>query len=394
MKSISELLQQRKTLLFVLAIGNAIAFSTWTVLLNNYVVERASFTGEEIGILQSLREVPGFLAFTAVWVLLLIRQQRFAILSLATLGIGIAITTWYPSALWLYFSTVFMSIGFHYLETLQTSLNLQWLEKSEAPHVLGQILSARSFSSMLVLAALYGYFRFFEANYTVIYLLVGGAAIAIAIFCWKAFPQFPDKVVQRKELFLRKKYWLYYCLIFLSGARRQIFVVFAAFLLVEKFSFPIENMVLLTLVSSALITWLSPKLGKLIGVIGERRALALEQTGLIIIFTSYAFVNSLAVAVGLYILDQLLFVMVIAISTYFQKIADPADIGSTAGVAFTINHIAAVLLPALLGILWVINYSAVFIVGALIASCSLLISRMIPDAPMPGMETRLLTPRK
>ena len=110
MNSVTHILNQRKTLLFLLAIGNAIAFSTWQVLLNNYVIERAAFTGEEIGVLQSLREVPGFLAFTAVWVLFFIRQQNFAILSLVTLGLGTAITAFYPAALWLYFTTVLMSM--------------------------------------------------------------------------------------------------------------------------------------------------------------------------------------------------------------------------------------------------------------------------------------------
>ena len=135
--ALSAALQDRKTFLYLLAIGNTIAFATWQVMLNNFVVERASFGGEEIGILQSLREVPGFLAFTAIWVMLIIRQQSFAVLSLLLLGFGTAITAFYPTAMWVYFSTVIMSIGFHYLETLHNSLSLQWLSTDEAPEVLG-----------------------------------------------------------------------------------------------------------------------------------------------------------------------------------------------------------------------------------------------------------------
>ena len=127
--ALSSMIHDRKTLLYLLAIGNTIAFATWQVMLNNFVVERASFGGEEIGILQSLREVPGFLAFTAILVMLIVRQQSFAILSLLLLGLGTAITAFYPTALWLYFSTVIMSIGFHYLETLHNSLSLQWLRQ-------------------------------------------------------------------------------------------------------------------------------------------------------------------------------------------------------------------------------------------------------------------------
>ena len=207
-------LNNRKSLLFILAVGNTIAFATWQVLLNNFVVERAAFTGEEIGLLQSLREVPGFLAFTAIGILVFIRQQNFAILSLITLGIGTAITAFFPTALWLYFTTVIMSFGFHYLETMHNSLSLQWLTKDEAPKVLGQLLSTRAISNLLVLSSIYLYLIFFPENYMFIYLIAGGTAILIGVFCWTAVPQFEDSVVQRTELFLKKKYWLYYVLTF------------------------------------------------------------------------------------------------------------------------------------------------------------------------------------
>ena len=380
---------QRKTFLYLLAIGNTIAFATWQVLLNNFVVEEVAFTGEEIGILQSLREVPGFLAFTAILVMLYLRQQSFAILALLILGVGTAITALYPSVGWLYFATVLMSIGFHYLETLHSSLSLQWLSKLEAPQVLGELLSLKAFCNFAVLGALYIYLMFFAANYLLIYMLAGGTALAIGIYCWIAIPHFEDHVPQKKELFLRKEYWLYYLLTFLAGARRQIFVVFAGFLLVEKFGFPIENVVLLTLVNAALTFWLAPKIGRLISFIGERRALSLEYVGLIIVFTSYAFVDSAAVAIGLYLVDHLFFGMAIAIKTYFQKIADPADIAATSSISFTINHIAAVFLPAVLGLLWVVNHSAVFLVGAGIAALSLILSQLIPDQPRVRFETRL-----
>lgn len=380
----------QKSLLFLLAIGNTVAFATWQVLLNNFAVEEASFTGREIGILQSLREVPGFLAFTAILVMLVIRQQSFALLSLAVLGIGTAITSFSPQAGWLYFATVLMSIGFHYLETLQNSLSLQWLSKDEAPSVLGQLLSVKALCNLIILSALYAYLFFFAANYTVIYLLAGATAVAIALYCRLRIPHFSDTVVQRKSLFLRRRYWLYYSLTFLAGARRQIFVVFAGFLLVEKFDFPIEDVVLMTLANAALTFVLAPKIGRLIGRIGERRALTLEYIGLILVFLSYAFVDSLAFAIALYLLDHLFFAMAIAIKTYFQKIADPADIAATSSISFTINHIAAVVLPALLGLVWVYNSSAVFLIGAGIAALSLTLAQLIPNTPKPLNETRLV----
>ena len=379
--------RNRKTLLFVLAIGSPIAFSVWQALLNNFVVEIANFGGKEIGMLQSLREVPGFLAFTVVFLLLFIRQQNFAIISLILLGIGTALTGFFPSILGLYITTVIMSTGFHYLETLRSSLSLQWLTKEEAPRMLGKIISIHSASTLAILAVLYLIVILFEPTYAWIYAVAGAFTVIIGIFCRFYFPQFSEIVEQRKELVFRKRYWLYYALTFLAGARRQIFMVFAGFLLVQKFGFPLDKMVLLFLVNAGITIWIAPKLGLLVERIGERKALTLEYIGLIIIFLSYAVVDNMNIALVLYILDNMFFSISFAINTYFQKIADPADIASTSGISFTINHIAAVLLPALLGLVWIENHGAVFLIGASIAAASLILVRAIPDAPEIGKET-------
>ena len=379
--------RNRKTLLFVLAIGSPIAFSVWQALLNNFVVEIANFGGKEIGMLQSLREVPGFLAFTVVFLLLFIRQQNFAIISLILLGIGTVLTGFFPSILGLYITTVIMSTGFHYLETLRSSLSLQWLTKEEAPRMLGKIISIHSASTLAILAVLYLIVILFEPTYAWIYAVAGAFTVIIGIFCRFYFPQFSEIVKQRKELVFRKRYWLYYALTFLAGARRQIFMVFAGFLLVQKFGFPLDKMVLLFLVNAGITIWIAPKLGLLVERIGERKALTLEYIGLIIIFLSYAVVDNMNIALVLYILDNILFSISFAINTYFQKIADPADIASTSGISFTINHIAAVLLPALLGLVWIENHGAVFLIGASIAVASLILVRAIPDAPEIGKET-------
>ena len=379
--------RNRKAFLYILAIGSPIAFSVWQALLNNFAVEIASFGGKEIGMLQSLREVPGFLAFTVVFLLLIIRQQNFAIVSLILLGIGTALTGFFPSILGLYITTVIMSIGFHYLETLRISLSLQWLTKEEAPRVLGKLLSVHSASTLAILSILYIVVFVFEPNYPWLYAVAGLLTVIIGIFCRFSFPQFSEKVEQHKELIFRKRYWLYYALTFLAGARRQIFMVFAGFLLVQKFGFPLDKMVLLFLVNAGITIWVAPKLGILIGMIGERKALTLEYVALIIIFLGYAVVDNVNIALALYILDNVFFSISFAISTYFQKIADPADIASTSGISFTINHIAAVLLPALLGLIWMENHGAVFLIGACIAGASLILVRAIPDNPEIGKET-------
>jgi MFS family permease len=172
----------------------------------------------------------------------------------------------------------------------------------------------------------------------------------------------------------------------MGGARRQIFVVFAGFLMVEKFGFSVGEISMLYLVNSVFNIYLAPRIGKMIGIIGERRALIIEYMGLIAIFIGYALVENANIAVGLYILDHLFFAMAIAQKTYFQKIADPADIASTAGVSFTINHIAAVVIPVMFGVLWLQSPALVFYIGAAMAVLSLLLAFNVPEKPQSGCE--------
>ncbi|MGB0921682.1 MAG: MFS transporter [Alphaproteobacteria bacterium] len=373
-------------LLYLMAAGVPLSFATWQALLNNFAIDRAQFTGAEMGVLQSLREVPGFLAFTTVFMLLVFKEQTFGLIALALLGIGTALTGFFPSALGLYCTTVLMSIGFHYYETVQQSLALQWSEKSEAPIVLGRLISFGAFAALVTYGFIYLANSVWHLDYIPIYLIGGGATVLIALIAAIAFPHFKHGPPQRKQLVLRKRYWLYYALTFLSGARRQIFIVFAAFMMVEKYGFDVAAVSALFLINTAINMVLAPRIGGLVARFGERRALTFEYIGLIFIFTAYALVDDAMIAAGLYVLDHVFFALAIAIKTYFQKIADPADIAPTAGVSFTISHIAAIVLPAILGLVWLVNPPAVFFIGAGIACCSLLLSRLIPLTPQPGAE--------
>lgn len=377
------------TFLVIASIATPLGFSAWSALLNNFAIEKAAFTGVEIGILQSLREVPGFLAFTTVFVLLLLKEQTFAVMALAIFGIGIALTGFFPSEYGLYFTAVLMSIGFHYMETIKQSLSLQWLSTQEAPRILGRLISVGSLTSLIAYAVLWFLLDVAALDYLWIYLLAGGLAVVLAVVLWRSFPHFESKTVQRKTLVLRQRYWLYYGLTFFSGARRQIFVVFAGFLMVEKFGYSASNIAALFLVNH-LFNWLfAERIGALIGRIGEKYALTFEYTGLILVFTGYAFVDNGYVAAGLYVVDHMFFALAIAIKTYFQKIADPSDIASTAGVSFTINHIAAVIIPAVFGIIWITSPSLVFLIGAAFAGCSLVLSQNVPSIPSRGNEVVL-----
>lgn len=184
-------------------------------------------------------------------------------------------------------------------------------------------------------------------------------------------------IPQHKKLIFKKRYWLYYALTFMAGARRQIFMAFAVFLLVKKFEYSVQGIAVLFLINNGINYFLSPFIGRCIVRFGERRMLSLEYLALVVIFIAYALVDSRMLAGVLYVLDHIFFNFAIAINTFFQKIADPMDIAPSMAMGFTINHVAAVVLPALGGLLWLVDYRIPFLAGAGMSFVSLMLVQCI-----------------
>jgi hypothetical protein len=83
--------------LVVLTISSTAGLQTWTTLFNNFAVDVAGLQGNHVGMIQSIREIPGFLALLAVYVMLVIREHRLSAISILILGAGLAATGFFPT---------------------------------------------------------------------------------------------------------------------------------------------------------------------------------------------------------------------------------------------------------------------------------------------------------
>lgn len=366
--------------LAVLTAASMIGIQGYTILFNNYAVEVVGLQGDQVGIIQSFREVPGFLALLVVFVMLFVKEHRLSALSITLLGAGVAITGLLPSYGGVVLTTIIMSFGFHFYETTNQSLTLQYFATNVSPLIIGRlrgIAAASSIASAVLIWFLGGFLQ-----YRGMFLIIG--LLVVAAGFWGLFqdPTHKDIPHQRLKMVVRKRYWLFYCLTFLSGARRQIFMVFSMFLLVKVFHFSVREVTTLFLINNGINWILNPLIGRAIIKFGERTLCTVEYLGVIMIFITYASTTSKLIAVGVYILDSILFCFSVAIRTYFHKIADPVDIAPSTAVGFTVNHAAAVFLPALGGFLWMIDYRIPFVVGALLGAVSLALAQFIglPEA--------------
>jgi predicted MFS family arabinose efflux permease len=372
-----------------LAFINFLGFAGWGALLHNFTIEQAHFGWFETGLTQTVREIPGFLAFTAVLWLAVVRQQVLAYAALMVLGLGVALTGLVPSLTGVLLTTFIMSVGFHYFETTSQSLQLQLLPKAEAPRLIGTITAAGAAAQFVAYGGLALAWWAGWRSYQGLFLVVGLASMALTAAAMVCFGRFEGTVRQRRTIVLRRRYWLFYLLQFMTGARRQLFLAFGGFLLVKKFGYSVADMAALMLITTAANTALAPRLGRLVMEIGERRTIMIENIVLIAVFAGYATTASAFLAGALFVLDGVFFTLTLAQRTYFQKIADPADLAASTSVAFTINHTAAVTVPIAFGALGAINPSIIFWLGTAIASVSLACSFLVPRHPMPGHETVL-----
>jgi hypothetical protein len=365
--------------LVVLTISSTAGLQTWTTLFNNFAVDVAGLQGNHVGMIQSIREIPGFLALLAVYVMLVIREHRLSAISILILGAGLAATGFFPTFAGIAITTLISSFGFHYYETTNMSLTLQYFKKDESPWVFGKLTSLAAATSIGIGLLIWGMTSFLD--FTQVYLVVG-VLIAIAGL-WALLTRDPSNIniiPQRKQMVLRKKYWLFYFLTFMAGARRQVFIAFSVLLLVQKFQYTVQEVTILFIINNTINYFLSPLVGKSIIRFGERKVLSLEYLSVIFLFTAYATTDSKLLVAFIYILDQIFFTFAIAIRTYFQKVGDPQDIAPSMAMGFTINHLAAVFLPAIGGMLWVIDYRIPFFAGAAMGVVSLLAVQKIKTA--------------
>jgi hypothetical protein len=361
--------------LMILTIAAFSGLQGWRTIFNNFAVETAHLSGFNIGVVQSVREIPGFLALLVIYILLFISEHKMASLSIILLGVGIGMTGFLPTFQGVIFTTILMSFGFHYYETLNQSLTLQYFTTSEAPVVFGKLRSLAAITSIGI-----GVIIFFVVDfltYKTIFLFAGIFVASLGFVTVFMDPTKKDMPAQHKKMIFRKKYWLFYVLTFFAGARRQIFVAFSVFLLVKKFEYSVTTVSALFVLNNLINFFISPQIGKAVNRFGERKMLSLEYGSLIVIFLVYAFSDSKILVGIMYILDHIFFNFALAIRTFFQKMAEPGDIAPSMAVGFTINHIAAVILPVFGGILWIYNYKIPFIMGSALSLISLFFVQMI-----------------
>ena len=354
--------------------GTGVFFGVQMTLFNNFIVERLDIEPHELGYVEALREVPGFL--NALFLALVIRfaPPKVAAVSLIIMGLGIAAYGEITSVFLLASFSLFWSLGFHCWLPMEQSMGLAYSPTEDKGRWLGQL---RSISSLAWLAAICACLLLLEHwHYGGLFLMAGvcTAAGGVALF----FVDRGERPAGEKSVVLKRRYLLYYALNFLQGMRKQVFITFAIFALVKIHEMPVETTMVLVLINQVLIALTAAWMGRLVDRFGERLMLSLSYIVLVFVFMGYAVIDHRPSLYALYCLDNLIFFGGIALTTYVHKIAPPDELKPTLSMGVTMNHVAAVAAPLVGGYAWLVfGYEVIFIAGSVLAFISLVVTQWL-----------------
>lgn len=317
----------------------------------NFFVHELGLGGDRVLWLTGIREIPGLLlVFLAALMLKLPLSSRGAI-SILLMGLGYGAYALVNSYLALIVAAVVSSIGFHNWMPLQSSLGMALVRKEESGRVMGWlngIGALGSLGGMLLISLTVN-----RLGLRSFYVLAGVAfAIGVVLVL-----QIDKKVgaeaelERRSKIVFRKRYWLYYVLIFFEGSRTQVFFAFASWVLVDAYGMSAQVLPIV-LIASGLVNLVgSPRMGAWIDRYGERRVLLGSYLGLVLCFIGYATLQQVWFLAALYVLINFFVISRVALSTYVNRIALPGDLVPTLSAGVSVNHITSVAMSLLAGTL-------------------------------------------
>ncbi|MBM3495657.1 MAG: MFS transporter [Armatimonadetes bacterium] len=355
----------------------AFGFAVYNGLFQNYFREVLHGDPSRLGILESLREVPGLLTAPTAGSLALVADTRVGSIALLVSALGIA-ATGYAEQYWpLVAVTVFWSVGMHLWFSLSPAITLSLADGKEGGRHLGRMAGIGAVAVLIALAATRAAKPYLA--YRALFL-VAGAMIFVAGACALFISRRPH-ASDRPRLLLRKEYHLFYWLTFLEGCRRQIFGTFAPFVLIVVYGAKVETMLTLALVNAGVSTFAAPMIGRWIDRLGERTMLTYYYITLVAVFAGYAVIPHVGVLYAFYMVDNLLFAFAIGITTYLNGIVRPGEMTPSLTMGTTMNHIAAVVVPVTGGVLWktVGDFRIPFWIGIGVVILSLAAARRIPE---------------
>lgn len=374
-----------------------IASGLFNGVMNNYLAEVLLIKRAERGVVEFLRELPGMSLILLISLLYRYSETRIIRLALLVSFCGLAGLLLVGSQrTWVVAFIVIWSTGEHLLMPVRQSIAIHSSKAGREGRAIGVTDSCGSIGSVagyytipLIFALAKGYFPSGEDAVSVFpfkaVFLFSSCFLILAILLSARLHR-STRHVEKERFYVRKKYTKYYIIEMFFGARKQVFLTFAPFVLILDYKTSTERMAVLYAVYATVNIFLSPLVGKLVDKVGYKVVLLCDAVFLIIICFLYGFAHrlfapdtALVVVSIVFMLDGMLFTAGMARSLYARSISDDRkELTATLSTGISINHFISIIIALLGGRLWekmgievLFSCAACFGMGAFVFSCFL-----------------------
>jgi predicted MFS family arabinose efflux permease len=366
----------RELLLFAAAaLALGMGFSMVDSTFNNFLDFNFHLSGFQRSFLEFPRELPGFLVVFVSAAFSFLCSRRLGALAMifgaiGTLLLGFASTRYGIMVIWLFI----LSMGQHLYMPIASTIGMELAQAGKDGRRLGQLNAIRNFAAIIGSFIVFLGFQYLGFTFQHTYAL---AAILLTVAATLLFSMKPAPITKKRGfLQFHKEYRLYYILNILSGARKQLFITFAPWVLVSVLGQPTQIMATLFTIGGVIGILFQPLLGWTIDKMGERFVLAAEAIILIFVCFGYGFAKfifsagtAFYVVCLCFLVDQMVFSVSMARATYLKKISkQPDHIQPALTAAVTIDHVFSISSALAGGVIWnAFGFQYVFLFGASIA---------------------------
>lgn len=373
------------TLFLIVGLFTGIASGINSTVFNNFLSDIYKLSASARGIVEFPRELPGALIVIVLGILSFLGDIRMAIVgmcfaSLGMLGLGLFSPNFATMLIWM----MMLSLGTHIFMPLSAGIGMNLSHKEKYGVRLGRYNAYNLIATIIGYSIVWAGFKYLGLTYKTAFIMASFFYIIAAFFLGLMNPRKPK--VKRVKFVFRKEYKLYYILSIVNGARKQIFLTFAPWVLIQEFHLNPPTFAILGVIIATLSILTRTAIGNAIDIKGERFVLSLEAMILIVICMGYSFASDILpptiaviVIAACYIIDNSMSVVEMARSTYIKKIAiHPEDVIPTLSAGTSLDHVVAMTIPFFGGLLWAaLGYQYVFLFAALIAVINLFLSMKI-----------------
>ena len=366
-------------LLSILITG--LSYGLYKGMLDNFLAEVVGMGEMDRGVTEFFRELPGILIVFILAAFYMLSAETLYKAGAVIMLVGMAMhAVLPPSKILITLAICVYSLGEHIQIGMKSSISLQYAKPGHGGAALGAQSAASQIGMLVGYLVIVGVFSLYASDqpYT-LFFAIAAVLAGVSAACSMGVTGKSQTDEHRRRFYFHKKFTKYYMLEMFYGARKQVFMTFAPYVLILHYGANAATISLLFAVSAIVCFFTSPLVGRIIDKLGYKVVMVADTLILVIVCFFYGFAHHIfpeniafIVCCVNYILDAIISQASMASNVYVQDLADNTDeVKATISTGVSINHVITIFIALFGGWVWqALGIELLFIASAVLGLCN------------------------